>query len=191
MNETVKAFKELREVTLAIDTWDDIFSDFDPRPLSERTLSEDFIIELKQRYRETSKGDFILTIRAPKSLEDKRSEKTVAKRLKRHFLQRSLIRKKENIRIRLRGIIFVICGIGFLTFLTLAAYYKLYSDLMIDIISIVVMPLGWFGIWEGFSKLVDIKPAFLYEEMFYTKLARAQCRFQYIDYSNVQTVNKE
>jgi len=186
----MKTIKELREIVVAVDTWDDVFSDFDPRPLSERTLSEDFIIELKQRYRETSKGDFIVAICAPRSLEDKKAEKTVAKRLKRHFLHRSLIRKKANIRIRLRGIVFVICGICFLTFLTLAAYYKLYSDLIINIISIVVMPLGWFGIWEGFSKIVDIKPALLQEEMFYAKLARAQYRFQYIDYDIKEAVKK-
>ena len=150
--------KEFREVVIAIDTWDDIFSDFDPAPLSERTLSEDFIIELRQRYRETSKGRFIVTICAPLFLDDKKSEKIVVKRLKRHFQHRALLRKKGNISIRVRGIVFVLCGICFLTFLTLAAYYKLFNDLTINILSIVVMPLGWFGIWEGFSKIVDIKP---------------------------------
>ncbi|MCP4650895.1 MAG: hypothetical protein GY853_12565 [PVC group bacterium] len=177
----MKTIEELQEVVIAIDTWDDVFSDFDPRPLSERTLSEDFIIELRQRYRETSRGNFIVTICAPRGLSDKKSERTVAKRLKRHFLHRALIRKKENIRIRIRGIVFVLCGISFLTFLTLAAYYKLFSELVIDVLSIVVMPLGWFGIWEGFSKLVDIKPALVQEEMFYLKLSKAQYRFKYID----------
>ena len=187
----MQTFKESREIALAIDTWDDVFSDFDPRPLSERTLSEDFIIELRQRYRETSKGDFIVTICAPLSLEDKKAEKTVAKRLKRHFLHRALIRKKANMRIRVRGIVFVICGICFLSFLTLVAYYKMFSDLAINILGIVVMPLGWFGIWEGFSKIVDIKPSFIHEEMFYEKLAKAQYRFQYIDYDNKESPNKK
>jgi len=172
--------KTLREVVIAIDTWDDIFSDFDPRPLSERVLSEDFIIELKQRYRETSKGDFIVTICAPRFLEDKRSERTVSKRLKRHFLHRALMRKKENLRVQVRGIVFVLCGIIFLTFLTMIAYYKLFSDLAISIISIVVMPLGWFGIWEGFSKIVDPTVASIQEEKFYIKLSNAQYRFTYI-----------
>ena len=180
MDGDEKKINELREVAIAIDTWDDVFSDFDPSPLSERTLSEDFIIELKQRYRETSRGDFIITICAPQSLNDKKSEKTVAKRLKRHFLHQALLRKKENIRTRIRGIIFVICGIGFLTFLTLITYYKMFNDLVIDIISIVLMPLGWFGIWEGFSKIVDIKPAVMQDQMFCEKLAKAQYKFKYI-----------
>ncbi len=173
--------KTLREFAIAIDTWDDIFSDFDPRPLSERVLSEDFIIELRQRYRETSRGDFVVTICAPKFLEDKKSESTVSKRLKRHFMHRALVLKKENIRIRIRGIVFVLCGICFLTFLTLIAYYKCFSELAISIISIVVMPLGWFGIWEGFSKIVDPTAASVQEEKFYNKLGKTQYRFRYLD----------
>jgi hypothetical protein len=181
MKESNKKIKELRDVVIAIDTWDDVFSDFDPRPLSERTLSEDFIIELKQRYRETSKGDFIVTICAPEKLKDKKTERTVSNRLKRIFLHRALLRKKNNIEIIIRGIIFVVCGISFLTFLTLAAYYKMFADLAIEILGIVVMPLGWFGIWEGFSKIVDMSPSFVQEEQFYNKLAKAHYRFRYID----------
>jgi len=186
LSNTNKKIKELQEVAIAIDTWDDVFSDFDPRPLSERTLSEDFIIELRQRYRETSKGDVVVTICAPGFLEDKKSERTVAKRLKRHFLHRALLRKKEINRIRARGLVFVLCGICFLTFLTLTAYYQLFNELVINILSIVVMPLGWFGIWEGFSKIVDITPAYLQEEFFYKKLSKAQYRFKYVADHNGQ-----
>ncbi|MFH1063102.1 MAG: hypothetical protein V1747_09515 [Candidatus Omnitrophota bacterium] len=180
MKDLMRSSNGLQEIDIIIDTWDDVFSDFDPRSLSERTLSEDFIIELRQRSRETNKGDFIVTICAPESLRDKKTEQTVAKRLKRHFLHRSLVSRKTNAHIRLRGIVFVLCGICFLTFLTLAAYYKLFSDLTINILSIVVMPLGWFGIWEGFSKIVDISPAYIQEEKFYTKLGMAQYRFKYL-----------
>ena len=177
----MRTIKEIRDIAIAIDTWDDVFSDFDPRPLSDRTLSADFIIELKQRYRETNKGDFVVTICAPKNLSNKKSERTVSKRLKRHFQHRSLLLKKSNMRILIRGIIFVLCGIFLLTFLTLAAYYKMFSDLVIDILGIVVMPLGWFGLWEGFSKIVDVNPSLKHEEMFYQKLAKAQYKFRYID----------
>ena len=121
-----------------------VFDSLEKLLIEERDDVEDFIIELKQRYRETSRGDFILTICAPQALEDKKSERMVSKRLKRHFLHRALRRKKESLRIRLRGFIFVICGICFLTFLTLAAYYKWFDDLAINIISIVVCQIIFF-----------------------------------------------
>ena len=187
MWDLMSSDKKLQEIDIIIDTWDDVFSDFDPRPLSDRTLSEDFIIELRQRFRETNKGDFIVTICAPESLRDKKNEQIIAKRLKRHFLHRSLLRRKANTHIRMRGIVFVLCGICFLTFLTLAAYYKWFSDLTVNVLSIVVMPLGWFGIWEGFSKLVDISPAYIQEEQFYTKLAKAQYKFKYMTDDKTKT----
>ncbi len=74
---TEQRIKDIKEISIAIDTWDDIFSDFDPRPLNIRALSEDFIAELKKRYRETRKGDFLVTIYAPISLKDAESEKAV------------------------------------------------------------------------------------------------------------------
>ena len=181
MEKAKQIIRELKEIAIAIDTWDDVFSDFDPRPLNERILSEDFIIELTRRYRETRKGDLALTICAPVALKDKKSESMVTQRLKRHFKLRALQSKKEISRIRARGIIFVLFGVCFLTFLTLAAYFKWFSSLAIEVLGIVVMPLGWFGIWEGFSKIVDTSPASIQEEILFDKLSRAQYSFKYIE----------
>jgi len=139
----------IKEMSIAIDTWDDIFSDFDPRPLKERTLSEDFIAELKKRYRETRKGQFALTIYAPISLKNEAQEKAVIQRLKRHFKHMSMRRKKELARIRIRGVVFVCFGIFSLGSLTFITYKHLFSTLTIELLSIILMPLGWFGIWES------------------------------------------
>jgi len=44
-----------------------------------------------------------------------------------------------------------------------------------------LMPLGWFGFWEGLSKLIDTSPAFIREEKFFEKLSKASYRFKYIE----------
>jgi len=181
MKEAEQRIKDIKEVSMAIDTWDDIFSDFDPRPLSERALSEDFIFELKKRYRETRKGNYLITIFAPVTLKDEKSEKVVILRLKRHFKHRSLTRQRELARIRVRGVFFVMFGIFFLGFLTLATYFRYFSDLAIEILGIIFMPLGWFGIWEGFSKIVDTSPIVIQEEKLFDKLSTASYRFVYIE----------
>ncbi|MFC1709955.1 hypothetical protein ACFL2J_07875 [Candidatus Omnitrophota bacterium] len=181
MKKNLQIIKDLKEIDIVIDTWDDIFSDFDPSPFNERTLSEDFIVELKKRYRETRKGNFAVTIYAPIFLKDAKSEAIVIQRLKRHFLYRSLQSQKKIASIRIKGIIYVLLGICFLTFLTLAAYFKMFSDLAIEILGIVVMPLGWFGIWEGFSKVVDTTPKFIQDEILFNKLSKAQYRFKFLE----------
>jgi len=186
MNESGKSIKNIREMSIAIDDWDDVFSDFDPRPLGEKALSEDFIYEIKKRYRETPQGRFLISIYAPQGLKNEKSEKVVIQRLKRHFKHRSLSRQKELKRIRLRGFIFVLMGIAFLGFLTLITYFKFFSDLAIELLGIIFMPLGWFGVWEGFSKIVDSSPMLIREELLFDKLSKAQYRFVYIEYDDEQ-----
>lgn len=175
---------DLREIGVVIDTWDDIFSDFDPRPLSERTVSGDFIDELKKRYKETPAGNFIITIYAPILLKNEESERIVINRLRKHFRYKFLQKKKVIIIIRIRGLVFVIVGICSLSFLTLATYFKFLSELTLHIVSIILMPLGWFGIWEGLSKLVDTSPVVIRDEKLFEKLLKATYHFSYIDGTN-------
>ncbi len=180
MSRLNQRIKDLGEIAIVIDTWDDVFSDFDPRPLSERTVSGDFVDELKKRYRETRRGDFIITICAPVELKDEKSERMVTQRLKKHFLHRCLQKKKSITRLRLRGAVFVLVGIAAMTFLTLATYYKFLSDLANQMAAIVLMPLGWFGFWEGLSKLIDTSPAAIQDEILFRKLSKATYRFRYL-----------
>ena len=181
MDTREQRIKDLREIGIVIDSWDDIFDDFDPRPLNERTISGDFIYELKRRYKETPKGGFTVTIHVPLSLKDQKAEKKVTNRIKKHFHHKFLQRKKEIVRTRIRGGIFVCIGISSLSFLTLATYFKFLSQIAIEIASIVLMPLGWFGFWEGLSKLIDTSPRFIQEERLFEKLSKTTYRFQYIE----------
>lgn len=174
-----KRIKVLREVGIVIDTWDDIFSDFDPRPLGERTVSEDFLDELRKRYKETGTSDFVITIYAPVSLKSEDSEKMVTQRLKKHFRYKLLQKKKVLSFIRIRGLIFVLIGICSLSFLTLATYYKFLSELAIQIAGIFLMPLGWFGFWEGLSKLVDTSPVVIQDKKLFEKLSKSKYHFKY------------
>ena len=66
-------------------------------------------------------------------------------------------------------------------FLTLATYFRFFSDLAIELLGIILMPLGWFGVWEGFSKIVDTSPIFIQEEILFNKLSKGQFKFIYIE----------
>lgn len=181
MKDTEQRIKDIKEISIAIDNWDDIFSDFDPRPLTERALSEDFIAELKKRYRETRRGTFFVNIYVPSRLKDPVQEKAVIQRLKKHFKHRSMQRQRELNRIRRRGAFFVIFGVFCLGLLILITYFKWLNDLAIEIVSIALMPLGWFGVWEGFSKIVDTSPVFIQEEFLFSRLSKATFKFSHIE----------
>jgi hypothetical protein len=171
--------RDIQDISIAIDSWDDIFSDFDPSPLEQRILSEDFLSELKKRYRETQRGNFLITIYAPLSLRDESSEKIVLKRLKQYFKFRHLGLQKEFNESVGKGLIFVVMGILFLSTLTLVAYFKLLGTLALELLSILLMPLGWFGIWEGFSRVIDPAPMLKQDLGLFAKLAKATYKFKY------------
>ncbi len=180
IKDHIQHIKDIKEISVAIDRWEDIFSDFDPSPLNKRTLSEDFIHELKKRYRETKRGSFMITIYTPQSLKDDEKEKIVIQRLKQYFRFVSLQAKKQLASIRIRGFIFVVFGtfsLGLLVFLT---YSKIFSELAIELIGIALMPLGWFGIWEGFSKIVDTSPMLRQDEDLFIKLSKAGYSFKHV-----------
>ncbi|MFH1504758.1 MAG: hypothetical protein ABIH08_05175 [Candidatus Omnitrophota bacterium] len=184
MDDTKKIeqrIKDLKEIAIAIDTWDDIFSDFDPQPLNRRTVSSDFIEELKKRYFEILKGNFAITFYAPKFLKNEESEKMIVQRLKKHFRHRFLQIKKGLIHKYIWGVVSICVGVSSLSFLTLAAYFKFLSELTRELIGIILMPLGWFGFWEGLSKLTDASPIFIHEEKLFEKLSKAVYSFKYIE----------
>jgi len=172
--------QDLKDISIAIDSWDDIFSDFDPRPMSDRTLSEDFIIELTRRYREGEKGRTVVTIHAPVELRNDPVEHVVINRIRlslsqRHDQARMIIRRQ-----RLRGLLFVILGFCFLSLLTLIEYKNVVTPLHYKFVEIIMMPLGWFGIWEGVSKIVDVDRMQLLEAKLYHHLAHASYHFAYL-----------
>lgn len=183
--------KDIQEITIAIDSWDDVFSDFDPSPIDQRILSEDFLSELKKRYRETQRGNFIITIYAPALLKDDLTEKLVTKRLKQYFRFRYLSISKEVMTAIRKGFIFVIGGIVSLSVLTLLTYFKMLERLALELMGIILMPLGWFGIWEGFSRIIEPTPLLKQEQELFAKLSHASIKFKYAETDSVSIQTSE
>jgi hypothetical protein len=176
----IKDIQEIQDIFIAIDSWDDIFSDFDPSPLSSRVLSEDFLMELKKRHRETQTGNFVITLYAPSVLKDEEIEKIVIKRLKQYFKFRYLSLTKEINLLRLKGGKFAFFGILSLILITLVTYFQVFDALTLELLGIVFMPLGWFGIWEGFSRLIEPSSLLKQDAELFNKLLKSNLKFKYI-----------
>ena len=69
-----KRLLQMSEISLWLDTYDDIFSDFDPRPYSQREMSEDFLKEISRRYLEGKHGRFEVHFTIPSSERDLKAE---------------------------------------------------------------------------------------------------------------------
>ncbi len=73
----------------------------------------------------------------------------------------------------------MLVGIVSLISITLVSYFNLVQDLSIRLLEILFVPLGWFGIWEGFSKIVNASPLLANEHELYHKLSTAEYQFHY------------
>ena len=77
---------EFREgnISLILDSYDDIFSDFDPRSYSEKALSDDFLEECKKAAKDKEERPE-LRLLVQKNKRDYKDEIRIKKRLREHF----------------------------------------------------------------------------------------------------------
>ncbi len=163
-------------ISIWIDTYDDIFSDFDPRPYSERTLSIDFLNEVRQASKVKSSGKLELKILVPKEVRDPQSEEKVIGRLLDYFIHH---RDQSQIEIRAmkrKGILLTLAGES----LIIGAAYlsKLLSEnFWIHLLIVIFEPAGWFMTWAGLEDLIYEVKEKKAEVMFYAKMSSCEIHF--------------
>ncbi|MCX8195259.1 MAG: hypothetical protein N3G22_04105 [Candidatus Micrarchaeota archaeon] len=169
--------QDIREITIQLDSYDDIFSDFDPRPYSSRELSEDFLKEIRRRYLEDKRGRFEVRFTIPSAERDLREETLIRKRLREHF---ALMVAQENeviASIRRRGYIYISAGAAVLLANVFALFLLEESSLLYQILSIFMVPAGWYGMFTGIGKVLDEPYEAIERKKVYEKFEKANYIF--------------
>ncbi|VVB58697.1 Uncharacterised protein [Candidatus Anstonella stagnisolia] len=144
----------IRDISISLDFYDDIFSDFDPRPFSDRELSKDFLAELATRHMETRKGQIEVRFFIPALERDGKIEATIKKRLREHFESELKIFSEEVQRGQRRGTLYV--GIGFVLLFAEILLGMYVPDLFLQkAFGILLVPAGWYGMFTGIEKLIE------------------------------------
>jgi hypothetical protein len=163
------------EVSLWIDNYDDIFSDFDPRPYSQRALSDDFLYEAKKMARSAKEGNMQLRFLAPRNLRKSQQEQLIKKRLHEHFEfhhRRILNETKGTVK---SGVILALLGFALMA---MAAYLAHEYDAFWSIAIIVLFePAGWFTVWYGFEKIFYTAKERGADLEFYARMSKAEIVF--------------
>ncbi len=176
MNRSKHNPEEERNISIWLDDYKDIFSDFDPRPLAERALSDDFISEVKKVCNESDFNIKHLSLLMPEKIRDVNAEEVIIMRvdahMKKHY-QTSVQRKKT---IKKRSYLMIAIG---LLCMTLAAYiHKLQEKEFVYMVLIVCFePAGWFLMWTGLDDLLSITNRKTHELDFYNKLHSCKINF--------------
>ncbi len=139
-----------QKVDIALDGYDDLFSDFDPSPYATRILSEDFLNELFRRYSQTPKGRIVVNFTVPRSARSEKTESLIRKRLKDHFRERDKTwdgRMRERVRL---GLIRLAIGA------VVSAAILLFPELDVPPILTLLSVLVWYFMWTGFDSLIEV-----------------------------------
>ena len=164
-------------ISVHVDRYSFIFSDFDPRPFSQRTLSEDFLREVKRFTLETKTGLLELRFLVPEKQRSQQIEGVIKKRLKEHFKNHALELRKEKHEIVRNGIIVATVGFGALAAATFIAYSKEISLLKTALL-IVLEPVGWFSFWYALDSIFYGLKEKKSESEFNDKMSKAEIVFE-------------
>ena len=164
-------------ISLKLADYNDIFSDFDPRPYSDRALSVDFLSEAKRASIDKPSGQIELRLMVPKKLRKPGVEEVIKKRLKNHFERHARKIKLQNKKILRNGSIFTASGIGIMLVATFVLFGYSQTNIFNHFLTILFEPAGWFLFWEGLDQVVFESKKTGPELEFYEKMAKSDINF--------------
>lgn len=161
-------------VSLILDSYDDLFSDFDPRDYSEKGLSVDFVDECKRAVRDKEKGTE-LNLLVPSDKRNNVEEILIKKRIKDHFTKRFNEQKKEVRRIKTVGLAWFFSGV--IVSIIAALFLVNHESFWAKFLIILLEPASWFFFWEGLYKVFITSKEEMPEYEFDAKMAEAKVTF--------------
>ena len=163
-------------VSLWLDDYDNIFSDFDPRAYSHRALSDDFLNEAKKVTYEIAPGVLDLTFLIPAAVRDQHHEKIIVERLHSHFRKVAGNLDKEYKNVVKKGIFLVLFG---LFSMMAATYFSIIAnvDFLMHLFKVFFEPVGWFTTWYGLDLLFYKSKESRQELLFSRKMVHAKIEF--------------
>ncbi|MFA6027421.1 MAG: hypothetical protein WC752_00645 [Patescibacteria group bacterium] len=165
-----------KQIKIITDSYDDIFSDFDPRPFNVRELSEDFLRELKRASLQKDECGLLLTIMVPKAKRKIKEEDVIRKRIASYIGDNCKLIKRDIANFRIKGLIFLVIGLAMMMSASYIA--TLESKLIyIQFLFVLLEPTGWFTTWQGLEHLTDKIILKRKDLAFYRKMANCTIRF--------------
>ena len=177
--DSKQSLLKLAEISILLNSYNDIFSAFDPSEYSERTLSDDFIIQAKNFSKNKNGHKMSLKLLLPVSARNEQDEKIIIKRLHSHFKDAFHQVESQVKKTKRKGILLTVIGIvlmltaSYLSFMKPEKYH-------IHFLIVLFEPAGWFLLWAGLDNLVYQSKSTKKDFDFYSKMAR--CEIKYFTY---------
>lgn len=168
---------QISEISLSLDNYDDIFSDFDPRPYSQRALSDDFLIEAKKASKDKPSGGIELKFLMPQEQRNPANENVIKKRLREHFKKHANLLAKEYKQTIHQGVWFASLGIALMLITSILFFKYTSKSLFISFLIVFLEPASWFLFWEGLRLVIFETKTKKPEHDFYNKMSKCEVNF--------------
>ncbi|HVZ81045.1 MAG TPA: hypothetical protein VHE12_09670 [bacterium] len=168
---------KLSPISLALDDYEDLFSDFDNRPYAERLLSDDLLFELKRASLDRLEEGLEVLFTIPKDRRNANLEKTIKERMKAHFRRHRRRLEDKLKRDRRTGTWMLLAGVAIM-FLATAILFYTPKNFLTSFIVVLLEPAGWFTFWEGLDFIVFRSRESTPDLRFYRKMTGAKVLFQ-------------
>jgi hypothetical protein len=165
------------EIRIILDSYEDIFSDFDPRPYNIRALSTDFLEEIERASVDKHDETIELTLLVPKKIKKTHNEEVIRKRLHEHFMKHFHHLKKERNGLYKEGVWFIIGGLLLMIIATFFLFKHEDTSFIITFLTIICEPGGWFLFWEGLNLLIFESKKINPKLNFYRKMHTSKINF--------------
>lgn len=166
-----------QSISLWIDEYDDLFSDFDLRAYPSRNVSDDFLHELRKLSHETEYPIGEIKILLPEKQRNKETENVIIKRLHTHFVKNLHYfhkkKKAENNKdtlLSILGIIMMLCA-GYIS-------SSRSQSIPLHILLVILEPAGWFLVWTSMEHMISNSRKEKTEIKFYAKMVKSKIIFE-------------
>jgi len=169
---------ESQEIDFIINTYEDIFSDFDSRDYDKKSLSNDFLSECRNASVDKRHEGIEVKITLPDKLRDENKEEIIKKRLMNHFGKHHKMLEAEWAKRLKKSLLMISFGIIFSVINTLINHYLADSnEIFIDLFLVIFEPASWFFLWEGLAQLMFEPSVSRLERIFYKKMSKVIVSF--------------
>ena len=161
---------------MSIDSYDDLFSDFDPRSFKERQLSEDFLAELRRFFFDKNPESLDVVFLIPRRMRSNATEAIIKRRLHIYFQKknREVAASVKNIRARnltkvAVSVMLMVCT-GYLA-------TKAGQIVWMNIVKVIVEPASWFLFWTSLEQLLGSRRSVERELNYFKRLSECKIVF--------------
>jgi hypothetical protein len=164
------------DAIISLDSYNDMFDDFDIRPYKERSLSADFLNVLNERVRKVDFArEMTLILTMPKKERDRKNERVIEKRLKGHLENAAKYWDGKAKDTRNSGIFYLLLG-----FAIYVAGGIIGTDFFIAR-QYLLIP-AWFLIWHALDLIVMDIPKMNAKRDFNKYVRNARITFRNAEY---------